>query len=61
MLPPATEAPPTAPSALSQPPTRLEVLIFGLLLIAIIWVVTFSRERTVFIVPSAGVTTGVIT
>jgi hypothetical protein len=61
MLPPVTEAPPIAPSALSKPPTRLEVLIFGLLLIAIIWVVTFSRERTVFVVPSAEVTKGVIT
>ncbi len=46
--------------SLTAPATRREVLLFGLLIIALVWF-TFGRERTVVIVPDEAVRVGIVT
>ena len=46
---------------LQAPATRREVLLFGLLILALIWGTTDTRPRTVITVPDMAVRTGVIT
>ena len=58
--PPPADAPPR-PSLLQAPPTRREVLLFGLLLLAIVWAFALRGPRTVVVVPDTYVGIGVMT
>jgi hypothetical protein len=48
-------------SLLQGPPTRREVFLFGALLLALFWMLTEVRERTVIVVPGPQSAAGVIT
>lgn len=54
---------PTAPHPLSlqAPPTRREVLLFGLLILAVAWLTLGPRPRIVHVVPESSVSARVIT
>jgi hypothetical protein len=52
---------PAAGTLLSGPATRREVLLFGLLILALVWVTVGQRPRTVVVVPDSAVRVGVIT
>ena len=58
--PPVTSRP--SPGALLQaPPTRREALLFGLLILAMVWLMVAGSPRTVLVVPDTHVKVGVIT
>jgi hypothetical protein len=61
----ATETGRTAPgrgrSVMNAPATRRETLLFGLLILATIWVMLGNRPRTVVVVPDEAVRVGIIT
>jgi hypothetical protein len=58
--PTQADAPPRSP-LLQAPPTRREVLLFGLLLLAIVFAFAWREPRTVVVVPDTHVGIGVIT
>ena len=49
------------PPILLAPPTRREVLLFGLLLLALVFAFAWREPRTVLVVPDTHVRIGVIT
>ena len=62
MTNPPDQAPvPSAPSLLEAPPTRREVLLFGLLILAIIFSFASRQPRTVLVVPDDAARVGVVT
>src|SRR4051794_27603765 len=70
MTPPCSDAPadahpdgpnPRAGALLTGPATRREVFLFGLLILALVWVTVGQRPRTVVVVPDSAVRVGVIT
>jgi hypothetical protein len=62
--PDATTAPQPAPdrrSLLGAPASRRETLLFGLLILALVWVALGNRPRTIVVVPDSHVQVGIIT
>lgn len=59
-LPSPADRPPYA-ELLRAPPTRREVFLFGLLLLAIMWAFASAGPRTVIVVPDNRAAAGVIT
>ena len=55
-----TDTPPRLP-VLQAPATRREMLLFGLLLLALVWAFASTGPRTVVVVPDTHVKVGVIT
>lgn len=49
------------PSMLTEAATRREVFLFGLLILALVWMLVGQRVRTVIVVPDSAVHAGVIT
>ena len=43
------------------PPSRREVLLFGILLLALVWLLIGRREHTVVVIPDTRTSAGIIT
>jgi hypothetical protein len=48
-------------AALDAPATRREILLFGLLILGIVWLMLGQKPRTLIVVPDSHVRIGVIT
>jgi hypothetical protein len=48
-------------SLMLAPPSRREVLLFGLLLLALVWLLIGRREHTVVVIPDTRTSAGIIT
>lgn len=62
LLQQSDEAPAARPrSLLHAPATRREILLFGLLILGLVWITLGQKPRTLIVVPDSHIRVGVIT
>jgi hypothetical protein len=57
----APAAAPASQSLMRGAATRREVFLFGVLILALVWITVGQRQRTIVLVPDSAVRVGVIT